>query len=111
MKKPSWTEAEEQYLADNHTLMSNIEIGKELNRSAAAVSAKKIREGLTESKIRAEYAVYKGDDELCMGTAKDCAERLGLTEFTIRFYASKTYRKKISNYKNPDKAVIAFRVD
>lgn len=31
------------------------------------------------------YAVYKGDELLALGTARECAERLGVREKTVRW--------------------------
>ena len=46
-----------------------------------------------------EYAIYKGDDLICIGTSKECAEKLGVKVDTIHFYATKTHhnRGKIGN--------------
>ncbi|AOH54452.1 hypothetical protein ABE28_008815 [Peribacillus muralis] len=55
-----------------------------------------------------EYAVYKGDEFLCLGTAKECATYLGVTVQTIRFMVSPTYRKRTQNSKDP---LIAIKVD
>lgn len=38
--------------------------------------------------MSAAYVVYKGDKIVCMGTAAECAEALGVSERTIRWYAS-----------------------
>lgn len=35
-----------------------------------------------------EYALYKGEEVLCIGTAKECASKLGLKENTIRWYSN-----------------------
>lgn len=50
-----------------------------------------------------EYAVYKGDEFLCWGTAKECAKRLGVTPNTIHFYNTPSYRRRLEsrNSKNP----------
>ena len=41
-----------------------------------------------------EYAVYKGDDFIDMGTAKELAERLGVKESTIRWYNSPSAQQR-----------------
>lgn len=50
-----------------------------------------------------EIAIYKGEDMLCMGTVSECAKKLGVSQGTIRFGLSPTYRKRVDNSKNPDK--------
>ena len=40
------------------------------------------------------YALYKGDDPLYVGTKKELANYLGVSERTISFYASPTYQKR-----------------
>ena len=37
-----------------------------------------------------EYALYKGDQFLTLGTAKELATYLGVTSNTIKFYMSRT---------------------
>ncbi len=39
-----------------------------------------------------EYAVYKGDIFICIGTAKECAEYMDIKEESFRFYLSPTYQ-------------------
>lgn len=43
-----------------------------------------------------EYALYKGDQFLTLGTAKELATYLGVTSNTIKFYMSNTYQKRCS---------------
>ena len=45
-----------------------------------------------------EYALYKGDKFLAMGTVKELAKKMGITENTIRLYHSIAHKKR--NYKN-----------
>ncbi len=40
------------------------------------------------------FAVYKGDDFITVGTGKECAEVLGVSERSLKFYASPTYKKR-----------------
>ncbi|MDT1995190.1 hypothetical protein CKN82_07045 [Carnobacterium divergens] len=42
-----------------------------------------------------EYAVYKGDELLGIGTAKELAERLKVKVETIKFYSTASYQKRI----------------
>lgn len=45
-----------------------------------------------------EYALYKGDTFLAMGTIKEIAEKMGKTENALRFYHTPAYKRR--NYKN-----------
>ncbi|SBO18628.1 hypothetical protein [Carnobacterium divergens] len=42
-----------------------------------------------------EYAVYKGDELLGIGTAKELAEILKVKVETIKFYSTASYQKRI----------------
>lgn len=51
-----------------------------------------------------EYALYKGEELLEIGTIKEIAKKQGLRTATIRFYMSPTYmrrraKSKTGNYK------------
>ena len=41
-----------------------------------------------------EYALYRGDKFLKIGTIKELADYLGVKAKTIKFYASPTYLKR-----------------
>lgn len=43
---------------------------------------------------RTIYAIYKGDKFICEGTAKECAEKLGIKEKTIWFMSSPACLKR-----------------
>lgn len=45
-----------------------------------------------------EYALYKGDKFLGVGTVKELAKQMGTTEQAIRYYHTPAYKKR--NYKN-----------
>lgn len=47
-----------------------------------------------------EYALYKGDEFLAVGTAREIAEQTGLHPDTIYYYGSPTYKKRSSNSEN-----------
>ena len=42
------------------------------------------------------YALYKGDELLAMGTAKEIAKELGITEKVVRYYSSPAYIRRTS---------------
>jgi hypothetical protein len=58
-----------------------------------------------------EYAVYKGEEFIYVGTAKECAERLGVKPETIYSYASPRYQKVVSKAKNPQNYIIVIKLD
>lgn len=59
----------------------------------------------TGPKAHREYAIYKGDEFITIGTARECAEQLGVSQDTIRFYSSPAYAKRVEHVA--DKAIIA----
>lgn len=54
-----------------------------------------------------EYALYKGEDLLAMGTAEEIAREIGVKKSTVYYYASDAYKKKVgeTNFKNAKIAV------
>ena len=44
-----------------------------------------------------EYALYKGDELITIGTIKEIAEEMGVQEHTIRFYQSPSYKRRGKN--------------
>lgn len=49
-----------------------------------------------------EYALYKGDKLLAIGTAKNLAEQFGVKVSTIHFYKSPAYIKRTSDARGGD---------
>lgn len=41
-----------------------------------------------------EYAVFKGEEMLAMGTYKEICERLNISYQTFRYYGTNTYKKR-----------------
>ena len=41
------------------------------------------------------YTVYKGDEIICSGSARECAEALGVKVKTIYFYASPAWKRRV----------------
>ncbi|WP_408004816.1 hypothetical protein [Radiobacillus kanasensis] len=58
-----------------------------------------------------EYAVYKGEELLAMGTAKECAEKMGVQEAYIDWLTMPTAKRRLKNRKNPEKCTVGFRID
>ena len=50
--------------------------------------------------ITKEYAIYKGDILLCIGTAEECAEHLNVKPQTVLFYQYAGYQKRAKNTAN-----------
>lgn len=47
-----------------------------------------------------EYAIYKGDKFIDIGTAKELAEKCNVKPETIEFYASPSYLKRLEKVKD-----------
>lgn len=47
-----------------------------------------------------EYAIYKGDNLLCIGTPKECADFMGVKVETVKFYLTPTYQRRVAKRKN-----------
>ena len=46
--------------------------------------------------MRNEYALYKGDELLAIGTVREIAIQIGVTEKTVFHYGTPTYQKRTS---------------
>ena len=55
-----------------------------------------------------EYALYKGDKFIDLGTVNELAERNGLSKNTIYFLSRPAYLKRI---KKKDKCLIVIKID
>lgn len=53
-----------------------------------------------------EYALYKGDEILQIGTISEIAEKQKVKEKTVEFYKTKSYEKRIQNRKNKNARVL-----
>lgn len=47
-----------------------------------------------------EYALYKGEKLLGIGTKKELAKMLGVKISTINFYRSPAYKKRTNDFKS-----------
>lgn len=52
---------------------------------------------------RSTYVVYKGDDVLCVGSARECAEALGVKVETVCFYASPAWKRRMERLESGTK--------
>lgn len=46
-----------------------------------------------------EYALYKGDKLLAMGTKREIAEQLGVSASTVGYYGTPVYARRTSDSK------------
>lgn len=58
-----------------------------------------------------EYVIYKGDEVICAGTRRECAEKLEVNEKTIGFLSSGVNMRRAANSNRPNSIrLIAERV-
>lgn len=50
--------------------------------------------------MKKEYALYKGEECLAIGTIKEIAEQMNVQYRTIYFYTMPTYKKRCKKGKN-----------
>ena len=55
---------------------------------------------------RRYYAIYKGDEFICMGNREECAEYLGVKKHTITFWSSPAHKKRTAHSKDPFLAIV-----
>lgn len=60
---------------------------------------------------KAEYAVYKGDNLLALGTDEQCSKLLDILPQSVRFMASEAYKRRVAKLKNPEEARIAIKLE
>ena len=52
-----------------------------------------------------EYALYKGDDILAIGTVEEIAKEMGIKPATVRYYNSQAYRRRLEKQKRTENSV------
>lgn len=62
---------------------------------------------MRKRKSRDEYALYKGDRIIAIGTADELAQRQGVTAETIRYYSTPAHCRRASGTNR----FIAVRID
>lgn len=82
-----WTDEDIDFLFDNHEDMTYEELAKELKRTKRAIYHRCSKLGITP-KVLKEYAMYRGDELIAIGTAKEISEVTGLSPITIYSHAS-----------------------
>lgn len=58
-----------------------------------------------------EYALYKGDELIKIGTIKEIAEHEGVKEDTIKFYKTPVYKKRVSQRERSKAPRILIKLD
>lgn len=53
-----------------------------------------------------EYALYKGDDCLAVGTIREIAKQMGVNEHTIRYYQTPQYKRRGLGEKSKKRRVL-----
>ena len=57
-----------------------------------------------------QYAMYKGEELLAMGTAKEICKEMGIKEETFHFYRTTHYKNIVKNSRLKNRRVI-IRID
>lgn len=58
-----------------------------------------------------EYALYRGDDLLYIGTVEELAKAHGVKKRTIIQYRTPSYEGVVAKRKNPDKCITLVSLD
>lgn len=57
------------------------------------------------------FAVYKGENLLAMGTAEECAAKLGVSPKYIYWLTMPTAKRRLAARKHPEKCMVGVRLD
>ncbi|MYL41796.1 hypothetical protein [Virgibacillus salexigens] len=57
-----------------------------------------------------EFAVYKGETLLCIGTKEECAEELNVQPEYIYWLTTPTAKRRLASRKNPDKCTVGIKL-
>ncbi|WP_313891146.1 hypothetical protein [Psychrobacillus sp.] len=63
-----------------------------------------------ENMRKAEYAIYKGEELLVIGTAEECAYKLKVQPKYIQWLTTPTAKRRLAKRKNPNKCTVADRL-
>lgn len=58
-----------------------------------------------------EYAVYKGDELIAMGTAVECAEIMNVQPSYIKWLTTPTHKRRLANRKSPERCTTAEKLE
>jgi len=97
-----WKQWEVEYMRLNYGILPIEDIANKLGKTENAVIGKIHRSGIKMNNRRKEFAIYRGDNLLVIGTEKECADLLGIDIQTLRFYRTPSYEKRIEISKPDD---------
>lgn len=60
--------------------------------------------------MKREFAVYKGEELLIIGTAEECAIELKVQPGYIQWLTTPTAKRRLAKRKNPNKCTVADRL-
>lgn len=63
------------------------------------------------SGYKGDYAVYKGEEIIAIGTAEECAEMLNVSVDYIRWMTTPSGIKRLASRKNQDRTTTAIKLD
>jgi len=101
-----WKQWEVEYMRLNYGILPIEDIANKLGRSNNAVIGKINRSDIKMTNRQKEFAVYRGDNLLAIGTEKECADLLGVDFQTIRFYRTPSYEKRRELYGPDDRMYV-----
>ena len=58
-----------------------------------------------------EFALYKGENVLAIGTISDIANQLEVRKDTIAYYKTQAYRRKLEKRKNSNNPIILIEIE
>ena len=58
-----------------------------------------------------EFALYKGENILCIGTLEEIARETNVSLGTIKYYRTKAYKRKLEKRKNSTNALILVELE
>jgi len=102
-----WTNAEIRFLKENCIEMDNAELAERLGRTKKSVAGKMVATGFTKLRKGQLYEVLRGYEVIATGTAKECAEQLGLSVESIYRLSSLDHFKRQSDL---EVAIVAFKI-
>ena len=62
------------------------------------------------SKVK-EYALYKGDTFIDLGTIKELAKKLGVNERTVQYYVTPSHLKRCQKHDENGNYLIVIKLD
>lgn len=57
-----------------------------------------------------QYAVYRGDDLVCIGTASKCAQASGVKRETIAWQSTPAAKRRLAARRHPERCLTVDRI-